>query len=107
MLHHGTEFNVVRGYVMGWVVPSWVWWVLLAWNVLVFLIYGIDKRRAIKGKYRISERTLLLLAMVFGGLGAVFGVFLLRHKITRPKFIYPVPVLLMIQVMMVVILLSA
>ena len=44
--------------------------VLLIWNVMVFLIYGIDKSKARRGAWRIPEKFLLILAFTFGGFGA-------------------------------------
>ena len=45
-----------------------------AWNLVVFFIYGIDKLRAKKDRWRISEKTLLLLALFFGGTGALLCI---------------------------------
>jgi len=55
-------------------------------NLLTFLLYFIDKRRAIKNKHRISERTLLLFTIFLGGIGAVVGMYLLKHKTRKIKF---------------------
>ena len=54
-------------------------------NVLVFVVYGIDKYRAIQKKYRIPEATLLWLA-VSGVVGAIAGMLVFRHKIRKAKF---------------------
>ena len=43
---------------------------LIIWNVIVFLTYGIDKLKAIKNGWRISEKALLMLAFCMGGVGA-------------------------------------
>lgn len=40
---------------------------LLTWNLVVLVMYGVDKRKAIKGNWRISEKTLLLSALFWGG----------------------------------------
>jgi uncharacterized membrane protein YsdA (DUF1294 family) len=60
--------------------------ILGAWNVIVFLLYGVDKRKAKKGKRRISERTLLITAFFMGGIGAFFGMVLFKHKTKHWKF---------------------
>ncbi len=83
--------------------------VLLAWlvfiNLFAVIIYGIDKRRAIKDKWRISESTLLLVAFVGGGLGALAGMKLFRHKTQKAKFFVGVPVCIALNVVAVVALL--
>lgn len=55
-------------------------------NVITFLLYVIDKRRAIKNKWRISEGTLLLFTLAFGGIGALLGMRIARHKTKKKKF---------------------
>ena len=47
---------------------------LLAINVVTFIVYGIDKYKAKKAKWRISEATLLLLAVLGGSIGAWMGM---------------------------------
>lgn len=71
---------------------------LIVWNLFVLLLYGIDKRRAKLGKYRIPERTLLLCSFLLGGMGAFAGVFLLRHKSRHTKFVILVPLFLILQI---------
>lgn len=55
-------------------------------NVLAFLICYIDKRKAIKNKRRISERTLLFISLIGGCFGFLFGMYLFHHKTKKPKF---------------------
>ena len=64
-----------------------------AWNLVVFFIYGIDKLRAKKDRWRISEKTLLLLALFFGGTGALLGMGVFHHKTLHRKFQIGVPLL--------------
>ena len=70
---------------------------LIGINILTFLIYGIDKRKAQKGKWRIPENTLIWLAVVGGSIGALLGMYLLRHKTKHRKFTLGVPAILIIQ----------
>lgn len=72
--------------------------VILIWNIAVFIMYGIDKRRAVKHKWRISEKTLILSALLEGGIGAFSGMFLLRHKTKHTKFLILVPAALFITI---------
>lgn len=59
---------------------------LMIWNLIVFLVYGLDKGKARKGSYRISEKTLLLMTYVGGGLGAWAGGTHFRHKTQKKDF---------------------
>ena len=71
---------------------------LEAVNVLSFLLMGIDKRFAVKKRWRIPESILLLSAAVGGGIGAMAGMRLFHHKTRKPKFTVGVPVILVMQV---------
>lgn len=64
---------------------------LIVWNVIVFAMYGVDKNRAIHGKWRISEFMLLLSAFLMGSFGAAFGMEFFRHKTLNLKFRLLVP----------------
>ena len=59
---------------------------LMIWNLVVFLVYGLDKGKARKGSYRISEKTLLMMTYVGGGLGAWAGGSHFRHKTQKKYF---------------------
>ena len=67
-------------------------------NILAFALWGIDKEKAKKGKWRISESLLLSLALFGGGLGALLGMLVFRHKTQKWQFKLGVPVCLMYQV---------
>ena len=62
------------------------WIFIIIWNVFVFLIYGIDKKKAKKQKWRIPEKTLLMLAFLFGAPGASLGMRFFHHKTKKMKF---------------------
>jgi len=59
---------------------------ILLVNLLTFVLFALDKRSAIKNKWRISERTLILFTLCGGGIGAYFGMYVLRHKTQKLKF---------------------
>ena len=59
---------------------------LLLANVVTFIAYGIDKYKAKKGKWRISEATLLLMAVIGGSIGAWLGMKAFHHKTMHKKF---------------------
>ena len=71
---------------------------LLVINAVAFIMYGIDKYKAKKAKWRISEATLLLLAVVGGSIGAWMGMKVWHHKTMHKKFKYGIPAILLIQI---------
>lgn len=70
---------------------------LLAVNGIAFGSYGIDKRKAVKDKWRIPEKTLLLLAVFGGSIGALLGMRIFHHKTRKNKFRIGVPLILLLQ----------
>lgn len=66
-------------------------------NGIAFCAYGLDKRRAVREEWRISERTLLLLAFLGGAAGAFLGMKVFHHKTRHRKFSLGVPLLLLMQ----------
>lgn len=71
-------------------------WYLAAINIAAWAAFGIDKRRAKKGRWRIAERTLLLLAFVGGSLGAIAAMCMFRHKTRKAKFFISIPVMFVV-----------
>lgn len=59
---------------------------VVLWNIIAFLLMAVDKRKAKKKKWRLSERSLLLCAFALGGFGVLAGVIVLRHKTRKAKF---------------------
>ena len=70
---------------------------LLLANVVTFFTYGIDKYKAKKGKWRISEATLLLMAFLGGSIGAGLGMKAFHHKTMHKKFYIVVPTIIILQ----------
>lgn len=68
-------------------------------NALAFFLMLIDKQKAQRGAWRISEATLLGCAFLGGSLGAILGMNLFRHKTKHPKFFIGLPVILAVQCM--------
>ena len=77
---------------------SYLAYYLLAINAVAFIVYGIDKYKAKKAKWRISEATLLLLAVLGGSIGAWMGMKVWHHKTMHKKFKYGIPAILLIQI---------
>lgn len=71
---------------------------ILIWNIVVMLIYGIDKMLAKAHKRRISEAALICCAFLMGGLGAIMGMILFNHKTSKMKFRIFVPLALVIEI---------
>ncbi len=67
-------------------------------NALTFLLFFWDKRAARLKRRRISERNLLLAALMGGSLGGLLAMYLLRHKTQQVKFTWGLPVILLLQV---------
>lgn len=59
---------------------------LLITNLITFIVFGIDKRKAVKGRWRIQEKTLLLMGLVFGSVGQLLGMKVFRHKTNKWYF---------------------
>ena len=74
---------------------------LLAINAVTFIVYGIDKYKAKKAMWRISEATLLMLAVLGGSIGAWMAMRVWRQKTMHKKFKYGIPVILLIQIALI------
>ena len=77
---------------------------LIGVNVLTFLVFGIDKLKAKKGKWRISEATLLMLAIIGGSIGAWLGMKVWHHKTMHRKFKYGIPLILVLQMALLILI---
>ena len=69
---------------------------LLIINIIAFFLYGIDKRKAVRNKWRIPEATLVLFAAIGGALGALLGMLVWHHKTRKWKFRILVPLFLIL-----------
>ena len=68
-------------------------------NVVTFFVYGIDKWKAKKSKWRVPEATLLGLAVVGGSIGAWLGMKAWHHKTLHRKFKYGIPAIIIAQLL--------
>lgn len=71
---------------------------LIIINVVTFLLYGEDKRRARRGAWRIPEKTLLGAAVIGGSIGAMLGMSIFHHKTRKPAFYIGVPLILIVEI---------
>lgn len=67
-------------------------------NAAAFIIFGIDKRRAVKNRWRIAESTLFLLALIGGSIGALAGMYVFHHKTKHIRFVTGIPLILILQI---------
>lgn len=67
-------------------------------NLVSFMMFGIDKYKARRGQWRISEATLLAVAAIGGSLGAWMGMKVWHHKTLHSKFRYGVPIILLVHI---------
>lgn len=70
---------------------------LLAVNAAAFFLYGLDKWKAVHGRRRIRERTLLFIAAAGGSAGAFLAMRFFHHKTRHAVFQFGVPVLFLLQ----------
>ena len=70
---------------------------LAALNLLAFLLCGIDKWKAKKARWRISEKTLFLSALLGGSIGLLLGMKVFRHKTKHKSFTIGVPAIFVLQ----------
>ena len=77
---------------------------LIVINIAAWIMYGLDKWKAKRGDWRISERALLLVALAGGSVGALAGMLMFRHKTKKAKFVVGVPVMLVLHCVIVAVL---
>lgn len=71
---------------------------ILGISLTTFAVYGLDKHKSIKNQWRISEKTLILLAALGGSPGALAGMIFFHHKTRKIKFKVGIPAILLGQI---------
>lgn len=96
------EGTTVTGFaVLGSPWPLlWIW--LAAVNLAAFLVFGLDKWKAKRKEKkdsvrRVPEKTLFLLAVLGGSVGAILGMRVFHHKTLHKRFRYGLPAILVLQ----------
>jgi len=77
--------------------------ILILWAVmcvLTFALFGIDKKRAKKGEWRIKEATLLGCSFIGGAIGGLIGMQVFHHKTKKPRFAIGVPLMAVLHVVL-------
>lgn len=67
-------------------------------NVLAFVLFGMDKRFAQKGKWRIPEKLLFITAIFGGAAGAIVGMYFFHHKTLHKSFKHGLPLILILNI---------
>lgn len=75
---------------------------ILLINIIAFIMYGLDKKKAKKGQWRTPEATLIGVAAIGGSVGALWGMKHFRHKTKHKKFTIGVPAILIVQIALAV-----
>lgn len=79
-----------------WMAEAAVLWIVFM-NIAAFAAFSADKRRAVRGKWRIPESRLFALALLGGAAGSLAAMHLCRHKIRERRFAAGIPLILVLQ----------
>ena len=88
------------GSAGGW--TTWLLVYLAAVNLVTFTVYGVDKAKAKRGAWRVPEKTLFLLPLLGGSVGALLGMQVFHHKTKHWYFVWGIPLILLAQIALAV-----
>ena len=80
---------------------------LVSVNCISFVVMGVDKHKARKRAWRIPESTLFVLALIGGSVGSIAGMHLFRHKTRHWYFLYGMPAILILQLLLVLLIVTS
>ena len=75
-------------------------------NLTGFAVMGIDTRKAVRHLWRVRESTLFLIALLGGSVGSILGMRMFRHKTRHWYFVYGMPAILVLQILLAVFILT-
>jgi len=75
-------------------------------NIIAFFMMYLDKQKAKKGKYRISEKALFVVSLLLGGIGTYIGMYRFRHKTKHKLFTIGIPIMIVLNILTVYYILS-
>ena len=71
---------------------------LVVINILGFFVMWLDKRKAVKGRWRIPEKTLFIITALGGGIGTTVGMYIFRHKTQKLNFVIGLPFITILEI---------
>ena len=71
-------------------------------NFIGFIFMAIDKYKAKKGYWRISEGTLMIITLLGGGIGTILGIYVFRHKTKKLKFTVGLPTIFISEIIFLI-----
>jgi len=77
--------------------------IIITINLITFTTLALDKRKAVKHKRRISEAFLLTLTFLGGTIGAILGMLIFRHKISKKSFLLKIGLIILVQILIIII----
>ncbi|RZJ36748.1 MAG: DUF1294 domain-containing protein [Chryseobacterium sp.] len=77
--------------------------IIIIINLITFTTFALDKWKAVKHKRRVSEAVLLMLTFLGGTIGAIFGIFIFRHKISKKSFLLKIGLIILLQILIIII----
>lgn len=80
---------------------KYIWFYLTGINVITFVIFGLDKAKAVKGKWRISEAVLLSFSFIGGSIGGILAMKTFNHKTKKIYFSLGLPIMLLIHIVII------
>ncbi len=83
-----------------WVIAIYV----IAINLVAFITFGRDKKKARRSEWRTPESTLFTLAIIGGSIGAILGMLFFRHKTRKWSFRIGLPAILILQIIIIEVL---
>ena len=83
----------------------WIYFICV--NLALFILMGVDKKRAVTHRWRISEKTLFFLAVIGGSLGGILGMLAFRHKTMHKSFTIGFPLILAAQIILLALMLHS
>lgn len=72
-------------------------------NILTFILYFTDKRKAMHHRWRIPESTLIALSLLGGSFGAYLAMKIFRHKTKHPKFYITIPLMMILHTALIIV----
>lgn len=73
-------------------------------NLIGFVIMGVDKKKAIRGAYRIPEATLFIIALLGGSIGSVLGMYTFHHKTKHWYFVVGMPAIFIVEALLAIVI---